>query len=242
MRTCLWLLVALCGLLPLTSSADDAPFKEGKHYKLVPNSEKVPDAHKIEVLEFFWYGCPHCYQFESDITAWLARKPDGVVFKRVPNNLGRAAGEMHALAYHVAETLNIVKRVHPLMFKAIHDKKQATDTVSDICFLFVQAGGVTDEKCRTTADSFDVRHAIDHDDFLIRRYGVVVVPTLVVDGHYLTNASMAGGMGKLIKLVNFLIEKRKVERGFHQSLPDDEPIARPAPMKGASRPRPPPLF
>lgn len=197
-------------------------FNEGDEYKVVSNPEAHPNPRKVEVREFFWYGCPHCYQFESEITPWLARKSEDVSFKRVPHTMGRPAGEMHSLAYHMAENLGIVKLIHPQMFKAIQDRKQAMDRVNDICALFVQVGGVTDEKCQAAAENADVLHASDHDEFLIHRYGIAVVPTLVVDGRYTTNAVMAGGTKKVIAVLNFLIAKQMQARNIGHDLPADE--------------------
>ena len=242
MRACVWIVLLLCGLLPLSSSAAEPVFKEGEHYQVVPKPEKFPAHDKIEVLEFFWYGCPHCYQFESDIAPWLAHKPEEVTFRRVPHNMGRSAGDMHELGYHIAENLGIVKRIHPEMFKAIHDHKQAMDSISDICSLFVKFGGVTDEQCHAAAEDEEVKHASDFDDFLIRRYGVVNVPTLVVDGRYLSNAVMAGGTSKLIQVLDFLIAKQKVERNIHMTLPDDEPLVTAPPKAPKALSRPPAPF
>lgn len=237
MRTTVWLLL-LCGLISLNVSAADSEFKEGVNYKVTPRPEKLPDPNKIEVLEFFWYGCPHCYDFESHIQPWLAHKPEGVSFTRIPHDLGREAGETHALAYHIAEKLGIVKRIHAPMFKAIHDLKQPMDRLNDVCDLFAKQGGITDEQCHAAADDEDVKHARNHDDFLIRHYEIANVPALVVDGRYYTDAIMAGGMSNLVKVLDVLIAKQKAARNIQTTLPDEAPPAAPPPKVRAATPSP----
>lgn len=213
----------LLSLLFLSVQAAGSEFTEGVHYKQVPNPETHPNPRKVDVEEFFWYGCPYCYEFESSIAPWLARKPEEVSFKRVPHTMGRPVGVMHTLAYHMAENLGIVKRIHPLMFKSVQDQKKNMDTLGDICELFMKAGGVTEDQCRAAAENEDVKHAADHDEFLIRRYSVVNVPTLVVDGRYYSNSKMAGGLKKLMEVTQFLIDKQMTERKLRTPLPVEQP-------------------
>lgn len=230
-------------LLSLLASSVNAraaapEFNEGSEYKIVSNPEAHPNPRKIEVKEFFWYGCPHCYQFESEINPWLMRKSEDVSFKRVPHTLGRSAGAMHSLAFHMADHLNILKLIHPEMFKAIQDRKQNMDTVGDICELFAKVAGIKEDDCRAAAANADVLHAKDHSEFLARRYSVIAVPTLVVDGRYYTNAIMAGGMKKMIPVLNFLIAKQKQARNLNIDLPADEAPATENPMDRGSVPSP----
>jgi thiol:disulfide interchange protein DsbA len=229
------LLLLACNL---TAQAASTEFSEGNEYKEVSNPEAHPNPHKIEVNEFFWYGCPHCYQFESEINPWLARKSDDVLFKRVPHTLGRSAGEMHSLAFHMADYLKILKLIHPQMFKAIQDKKQNMDTIADICGLFKQVGDIKEDDCRAAAENPDVLHAKDNSEFLARRYSVISVPTLVVDGRYYTNAVMAGGMSKVIPVLNFLITKQKQSRNLGGDLPAEETPAVVSPKGRVATPSP----
>jgi thiol:disulfide interchange protein DsbA len=225
MRRLLGLSLLLTLLACSTNTSAASPeFNEDVEYKVVNNPETRPNPQKIEVREFFWYGCPHCYQFESEINPWLLRKSEDISFKRVPHSMGRNTGDMHSLAFHMAEHLGILKLIHPQMFKAIQDRKQNMDTLADICGLFQQFGNIKEDRCRAAAENDEVLHARDHDEFLIRRYGIALVPTLVVDGRYVTNASMAGGTKKLIDVLNFLIAKQIKARNLHANLPYEPPL------------------
>lgn len=240
MKNALLTLVLLLG--SMAAQAADAPvpaFTEGKEYKEVPKPETHLNPKKVEVEEYFWYGCPHCYRFEPLLAPWLEHKPEEVLFRRIPHNMGRSTGEMHAQAFHMAEVLGIVGRIHMPMYKAIQDEKKNMDTLADICELFGKVAGVNDDTCRYTATVDDVQERMRRDDYLIHRYQVISTPTIVVDGKYLTNAVMAGGMDQLLPVVDFLIAKQKAARGI-KSLPtpvgDNGPATGPKHRPGAPSP------
>ena len=101
----------------------DAEFHEGKQYEVLATPIATQAANKIEVVELFWYGCPHCFHFEPEITAWLKKKPADVNFRRVPAVFD-PRWVPHARAYFAAEALGVLDKFHGPLFKAIHEEEQ----------------------------------------------------------------------------------------------------------------------
>ena len=100
-----------------------ADFDEGIHYKRIANPQPTANPDKIEVLELFWYGCPHCYHLEPQLDAWLEGKPDDVAFVRMPAVLG-PDWELLARAYYTMELLGVEEQVHRPLFDRIHKQRK----------------------------------------------------------------------------------------------------------------------
>ncbi len=175
-----------------------AAFKEGVHYEriLTPVPTSSPD--KVEVVELFWYGCPHCFQFEPYIKQWLATKPEDVAFVRLPATL-RKDWVNHARAYFVAETLGIVDEIHTPMFEEIHKAEQPTDTEDALAAFFARYG-VEESKFRGLFSSFGVQARIQQADKKARAYRASGVPTLIVNGKYRVQVQK-----NVFDVVNYLI-------------------------------------
>ena len=205
--------IALLALLPLAcSAADESAFKEGTHYKQVPTPQEPADPKKVEVTEVFWYGCPHCYAFDPVIEGWRAKAPGYVLFDRMPSSLGRADGEVHARAFYIAEALGVSDKIHKPLFEAIHVEHKPMATLDAVRELFASAAGVKPTDFDQSSSSFMVDSRLRRSESLVRAYGVTSVPTIIVDGHYMTGGSMAGGNDKVLEVVNFLVEKQRKER------------------------------
>jgi protein dithiol oxidoreductase (disulfide-forming) len=213
MRSIVRAVAALLILSPLACSAADAPsaFQEGKHYKRVLSPQDPVDAKKVEVTEVFWYGCPHCYHFDPVIEGWRAKAPPDVLFDRLPSTLGHQTGELHARAFYIAETLGVSQKTHLPLFRAIHDDRKPMSSLEALRELF-GAAGVKPADFDQASSSFMVDSRMRRAETLVRAYGVTSVPTIVVDGRYLTGAGMAGGNDNLLKVVDFLVEKVRKER------------------------------
>jgi len=181
------LLVAAMLVWGLPVQARD--FKEDLHYsRILPEPPQGKASDKIEVVEFFMYTCPHCYDFEPTVNAWLANKPEDVEFVRVPAMFGGAAN-LHAKAYYALQAIGEGERVHEAFFHEIHDKKNRLRTV-DAVEDFVESQGVDREKFRAAMKSFAVAAKTNRAATLLRRYGVRAVPKLVVDGRYRSGRGM----------------------------------------------------
>lgn len=212
-------LLSLAALLPLACSAADAPapaaaadFKEGVQYKRVPTEQKVLNPKRIEVDEFFWYGCPHCYHLDPEISKWLPRKPADVDFVRVPNSLGRPEGLLHSKAFYTAEILNIGEKIHRPLFDAIQKDHVPMTTEADVQAFFTQQSGVLPDIFTSTFRGFAVDSRVRRAEDMARFYTISSVPTVVVGGKYYTNGSLAGDFPKMMQTVDFLIDKVRQER------------------------------
>ena len=205
--------IALLALLPLAcSAADDPAFKEGTQYKQVLNPQEPADPKKVEVTEVFWYGCPHCYAFDPVIEGWRAKAPGYVSFDRLPSSLGRADGEVHARAFYIAEALGVGDKIHKPLFDAIHVDHKPMSTLEALRDLFGSVASVKPTDFDQASSSFMVDSRVRRSESLLRAYGVTSVPTMIVDGRYMTSGSMAGGNDKVVDVLNFLVERQRKER------------------------------
>ncbi|HUP90848.1 MAG TPA: thiol:disulfide interchange protein DsbA/DsbL [Solimonas sp.] len=210
------LLRGLLAALSLTalacSAAQEAPkFDEGKHYNPVREVQKPADPKRIEVNEFFWYGCPHCYAFDPFVEDWKKTKAGDVDFVRVPNSLGRPIGIMHSKAFYTAEALNLGDKVHKPLFDAFHQAHQL-DTEDQVTAVFNRVTGMMPDLVKSTLNGFAVDSRVRRAEQLSKTYGIASVPTVVVGGKYYTNASLAGGFPEMIKVIDFLVDKVRRER------------------------------
>lgn len=189
------------------ASEPAAPYKLGEQYKEVRNAAKPADPKRITVEEFFWYGCPHCFHLDPDLTAWLAKKPADVDFSRVPNTLGRPEGEIHARAFYIAQTLGIGDKIHKPLFDAIQVQHLPMSSLESIRALFVEVAGIKPGDFDQVANSFMVDGRLRQAEQLAKDYGITSVPTIVVGGQYLV-----GGQVDQMKVVDFVVDKVRKER------------------------------
>ena len=197
---------AVAVMLALAAVAATAEeFKEGQHYEMLSPAQPTSTGDKIEVVELFWYGCPHCYAFEPDIAAWLERKAPYIAFVRVPAVFAKN-WEVHARAYYAAEQLGVLEKIHKPLFAALHDEKRKLFSEDELAEFFAEHG-VTEEAFHAAFDSFDVDTKTRHAIALTRSYGVSGVPSIIVNGKYRSSAQQAGDYDHLLKLVDFLADK-----------------------------------
>ncbi|WP_026352748.1 thiol:disulfide interchange protein DsbA/DsbL [Solimonas variicoloris] len=196
------------------SAAEPPKFEAGKQYKAVRTVQAPADPKRIEVAEFFWYGCPHCYAFEPTLADWEKNKPADVAFVRYPNTLGHPLGLLHSKAYYTAEALNVLPKMHTVLFDALHRDNIPLGSEAQIAALFQRAAGTTPEAFSGTFNGFVVDAQVRNAENLARAYGVTSTPTLVIGGKYMTGPAMAGGLDPTVQVVNFLIDKVRKERGI----------------------------
>ena len=203
-------------LFMFAGTACAAAYEEGKHYKRV-SQEKMVDGDKVEVLEFFWYGCPHCYSFEPHISKWKASKPANVEFDRIPATF-QPLWVLHARAYYALQSLGVGEQIHPKFFSEIHNQKNYMKTL-DSLIAFVQKHGVDKSEFVDAMNSFTVETKVRKARKLVDGYNLSGVPSVTVNGKYLISASMAGSYDNMIKIMNYLIEKEtaKAALGDNQS-------------------------
>ncbi|MBU2678289.1 MAG: thiol:disulfide interchange protein DsbA/DsbL [Gammaproteobacteria bacterium] len=185
-------------------------FKEGQHYaRMVPTQPTVGGADKIEVAEFFWYGCPHCYDLEPYIDSWVENKDSNVRFVRVPATWN-ALVRLHGQLYYTEEVLvrnGVIKDpggFRESIFQEYHRRGNRMTTEAAIQKLFVRFG-VSEAQFKATWDSFEVNQKLRVADDLARRYSIASVPAMVVNGKYRAGAAEAGSYPKLMELVDELV-------------------------------------
>lgn len=185
------------------SAVDSSKFKEGvQYYRLSPVQPTSTGPGKVEVAEFFMYSCPHCYHFDPYVAQWLKTVPDYIHFIRVPTVWNKMV-KLHAQAYYTAQVLGKLKEMHTAFFREMHVNNNYMQTEDSLAEFFAKFG-VSKEQFKSAFDSFAVHEKVQRADELARRYGVDATPTMVVNGKYVTNASMTGGYDSLLELVTQL--------------------------------------
>jgi len=188
-------------LISLTSLSQAEPLG----YETLSPAQPTQNPDKIEIIEFFWYGCPHCYSFEPELEKWLKNKPDNVEFIRQPAVFSKLWGT-HAKAYFVAEALGIVDKVNDDLFDAIQNKKQKLNNEDKLAEFFV-AHGVDETKFRTTYNSFLIDTKLRQAKAMAPRYGITGVPAIIINGKYKTNGPLAKSQENMIKVMDQLIQQ-----------------------------------
>jgi thiol:disulfide interchange protein DsbA len=178
---------------------------EGTHYVRLSEPLPVP-AGKIEVIEFFWYGCPHCNAFEPTLDAWQKKLPADVLFRRVPVAFRDEPYGTHQRIYYALEAMGLIPTMHRKVFYAIHGERQRLDKAPEIS-AFMAKNGVDSAKFLEVFNSFSVQTKARQARQLSAAYKIDGVPALGVQGRYFTSGSMAGTNEAALSVVDFLVQK-----------------------------------
>jgi thiol:disulfide interchange protein DsbA len=194
--------------LPNLAFAQKKP-EEGADYKTL--DKRVPveaPAGKIEVIEFFWYSCPHCNAFEPKLVAWSKKLPPDVVLKRVPVSFRDSFVPQQRLFYTL-EAMGKVEELHSKVFEAIHVQHQPTDK-EDSILAWAQKNGLDKAKFQELYNSFSISTKARRASQLQDAYKVEGVPALGVAGRWYTDGTMAGNVDRALTVVDYLVaEARK---------------------------------
>jgi len=176
-------------------------------YTLISPAIPTQTGDKIEVLEIFWYACPHCYDFEPHLNEWLANKPEDVTFRRMPG-IFRSSWIPHAKAFFTAEKMGILDKIHTPLFQAIHrDKKKINDDKS-IKKFFLKHGADKSEFTKIyESDEIDTKAKQAY--VMGARYKVTGVPAVIVNGKYMVSGSTAGSFENVLKVIDSLVDKER---------------------------------
>ena len=198
---------AAAGALSLGASsswAQGAAPKEGKDYiKLGKPASVSAPAGKVEVVEFFWYSCPHCNVFEPQFEAWAKSQPADVVVRRVPVAFNASFVPQQKL-YYALEGMNLLPQLHAKVFRTIHVDRNLLKT-DDAIFDWVGKQGVDVAKFKEVYNSFTVANQARKAAQLQNEYDVEGVPAMGVAGRYYTDGTKAGNMDNVLRVVNALI-------------------------------------
>ncbi len=171
----------------------------------LPSAQPTDTAGKVEVIEFFWYGCPHCYKVEPAVEAWEKRMPKDAVLRREHVVWdGRRDIEGHARLFLTLRAMGLLKQHHQAVFNAIHGEKQKLASDAEI-FAWVAKRGIDRAKFEAAYKSFGVNAQVGRARSLTRNYGVESVPTFAVNGKYLTSLSGARSEQRLFEVIDKLI-------------------------------------
>lgn len=185
-------------------------YESGVHYqRLSPTQPTSSSPDQVEVAEFFMYSCVHCYNFEPYVQQWLTTKPDYVNFIRIPT-VWNPLVRLHAQAFYAAEALGKGEEMHTPFFREMHVTGNYLETEAAIASFFARFG-VDAAAFNGAFNSFAVHTKLQRADELTRRYRISGTPTVVVNGKYVTSASMAGGYEQLMDLINTLAASERAQ-------------------------------
>jgi thiol:disulfide interchange protein DsbA len=192
--------------LALSTGASAREYTAGQDYALVSPPQPGGSEGKVQVVEMFWYGCPHCYEFEPMLHDWEKDKPANVEFIKLPAIFNNPRWQLHAGAFYTAEVLGVMDKFHAPFFNIIHNGKQRMGSREDVREFFGDIG-VDAKSFDETFDSFAVQAKVRRAADLTRRYGITGVPALVVNGKYVVEGPMAKSYENMLRIVNALVEK-----------------------------------
>lgn len=200
-------LILAVGINAMAFADTDGNSTETYNTLAKPVAALTSDGNKIVVTEIFWYGCPHCYALEPYLKKWLATKPDDVEFRLMPGILSKNwLG--HARIYYAEEQMNVVDKIHHQLFDAIHKERRKIADNDDL-EKFIDDQGVDGEEFMKIFKSDAVTEKLKEAFIVQQQLQITGVPTIVVDGKYITSASQAGGNEALINTINQLVEMER---------------------------------
>jgi thiol:disulfide interchange protein DsbA len=202
---------ALLFIVMLFASAFGTAMAQSPGYAPVSPPQPTESGGKIEVIEFFWYGCPHCYHLESSVNAWLKTIPPDVVFKRVPAYPSESWGELARMFYTI-EAMGLLPQLHGKIFDAIH-KDGLNLANKKIREEWLHKNGVEPGKYNEVAKSFTVATNMQRARQMTMNFKVDSVPRVVVNGKYYTSGELAGTPERIFPVVDELIAKVRGENG-----------------------------
>lgn len=203
-------LVVLAAAVALASGATAAELVEGKNYQRITNPQPVETGRKIEVVEFFSYGCPHCAELEQYLDPWLAKLPPDVAFRRVPVMFQERWVPL-AKIYYTLDALGAESKLSPEVFKAIHGT--GTALWNDKTFYdWAASKGLDRAKVEEVFKSFAINGKMNRAMQLAQQYNIQSVPTVIIDGKFVTSSDRVGTHAALPAAIDELIVKARAER------------------------------
>ncbi|SHK12478.1 thiol:disulfide interchange protein DsbA [Paraburkholderia terricola] len=211
MKKLLSILFLSLGLIAAAAHAAPATPVSGKDYTVLSTAQPtdVP-AGKIEVIEFFWYGCPHCNEFGPYLDGWVKKQGPDVVFKRVPVAF-RDDFIPHSKMFHALEALGLSEKLTPTIFKEIHVNKNYLLTPEDQA-KFLAKNGVDPKKYMEAYNSFSTQSALQKDKKMLESYKIEGVPTLAVQGKYETGPAATNSLTGTLDVLDYLVQQVRAKK------------------------------
>jgi thiol:disulfide interchange protein DsbA len=215
------------GLAALTAAASPGNPQDGTDYRVLPQAQPTEPGAKVEVIEFFWYSCPHCAAFDPALSAWVKKQGDKIVFKRVPVAFRDSFAPQQKL-YYTLEAMGSAETMGPKIFRAIHVDRQTVDTDSTILD-FVTRQGVDKKTFSDLYNSFGVQTKVRRATQLQEAFKVDGVPMIAIGGRYITSPSIAGAaltnqpesmqQAATLQVMDALVVKAAAERSAFAAAP-----------------------
>jgi thiol:disulfide interchange protein DsbA len=197
-------LAATGGSMPAARAQGVKPV-EGEQYVRLPQPVPVSDSTRIEVIEFFWYGCPHCNEFEPALEPWVAHLPrEFVRFRRVHVGFNGLQA-VHQHLFYALEAMGLVDSLHARVFHRFHDERKPLNKLED-AMAWVAGNGVDPQKFRAAWESFSVQTRMRQAATLADQYRIDGVPTLAIQGRFITEPAMAGSSQECLRVADYLID------------------------------------
>ena len=189
----------------ILAAATVGSYELGKDYSMVDNPLPIKKDGVVEVAEAFWYGCNHCYSFESTINNWDAGKPDYVKFSKMPITWSQIH-QLHASLYHTIEALKLDKGAHTAVFTTIHKENNFLASQKSVV-KFLSKLGVSEDKAKQYLNSFGIKQKVSRDNQLSKQLRITSVPMIIVDGKYIIESKPS--RQEMLEVLDYVIELQK---------------------------------
>ena len=192
------------------SGAQSPKIEEGFDYRILPTPQPLESKGKVEVIEFFWYGCPHCYDFEPELNAWLKRQPKDVIFRKVPVAF-RDDFMPHSQLFYALEAMGKGDALNDKVMYAMHKENKRLMAENEIAD-WAASQGIDRNTFLATYRSFAVVSKARAARQMADAYRIDGVPTIVMQGRYVTSPSIAGTKAKAISVMEHLEQKIRKDK------------------------------
>ena len=193
------------------AKTEPVTFVEGEHYVVLDRPVPTRDSSKVEVVEMFSYGCPHCYEFETSVKGWARQQSGDVDFWVFPAVWNKSMA-LYAGAFYAARELNVEQKIHLPLFTAIVVEQKNIRNEADLAEFFAQHG--VDKKAFTDAfNSDEVKTRVKYAEERVRLYKPVGVPEIIVNGKYRIDRMRAGGLTEMLAVADYLVKKERSSQG-----------------------------
>lgn len=198
-------------LLACVTQAQEVTFVAGKDYKILSTPAPVADPSRIEVVEVFWYGCPHCRNLNPLITQWEKQLADDVSFELLPS-AGNRASRVHAKAFYAARALGVKDTMHDALFNALALDKKPLGTEDRMIEFFVAQTDVDESTVRKVFGSVGIQTRVEAAYKRAIAYQAQYVPALVINGKYRVDSGDAGSFPRMLAIADYLIDKERQQK------------------------------
>ena len=195
--------LALVGATPARAQAQDV--NNERPYTRLARPLPMADTGRIEVIEFFWYGCPHCFAFEPLIEPWVTRLPADVHFRRIPVGFD-ALKQVHQQVFHTWEVLGLVDQMHLKTFTRFHVQKRWINREQDMLD-FARENGLDVDKVKQAWNGFSVQTKMRQSTQLTDQYEVAQTPSMGIQGRFTAVAVPGHGPASVLTTTEYLVDR-----------------------------------